>query len=177
MDNAAVREAAEALERLGGRLGLGMTPMAVATALVVLSLTLGGCSQKTGGTGARPSNQAQFDVPSLVGKNIDQVRTILGSPANGKSIKQPLEPTKQLVSLGTTEWDNLFKKDGEELLVTYDVASRRVMDFFLSDDSPDRDRLVRVGNLNPNSTNYRIEYVQNLADPSQITGVKVIPSK
>ena len=114
-----------------------------------------------------------FDVPSLVGKNVDEVRVALGPYALAD---EEADPTEAQISAGVTEWSNSFTKDGEELLVTYNVASRRVVDFFLSARTQDKDLLLRTGNLDPSSPRYRLEYVENLEDRSQITGVKVIPN-
>ncbi len=117
-----------------------------------------------------------FDVPSLVGKDIDGIRLLLGEPADG-NLK---EPTAQQISFGGKQWDNTFKKDGKELLVTYDVKTRKVVDFFISSDdssgaTKDTQHLMEMGNLKNNVSNYRIEFVKTFKDPTVFTGVKVIP--
>jgi hypothetical protein len=70
-----------------------------------------------------------FDLEKLYGKNIDEIRSILGNPIDGNHI----EPTKQQINLGMAEdgWDNTFEKDGYDLLITYDVSTRNVIDFFI----------------------------------------------
>ncbi len=110
--------------------------------------------------------QFVFDVPSLVGKNIDEVRQVLG---------QPTEAQKSLG--GFNEWDNTFKKDNEELLVTFNYQTRKIIDFFISTTNQDKNRLLQIGNLKENSPDYKIEYVKAIKDPSKITGVKIIPAK
>jgi hypothetical protein len=109
-----------------------------------------------------------FDVPSLVGKNIDEVRVVLGTPQDGSLT----EPNKQQLELGVDEWDNTFKKDNQELLITFNPTSRVIIDFFLSGDN--KDKLLEVGNLKTNSSNYKIEVINALRGGG-ITGVKVIP--
>ena len=120
---------------------------------------------------------AVFDVEALYGKNIDEIRTILGEPTDGEYTN----PTAQQLALGTKEWSNSFEKDKYELLVTYDVASKKVIDFFVGTDDPsgatkDTKKLERILNLE-NSTNFIIEPVKALKDPSIYTGIKAIPIK
>lgn len=118
-----------------------------------------------------------FDIPSLIGKNIDEIRTALGSPAD----KEMTEPNQAQLQLGTKEWDNTFEKDNKELLVTFNVKERTVIDFFISTDDPsgqtkDKTHLLELGNLSTSSNTYKIEYVKTIKDPSQFTGVKIIPN-
>ena len=122
--------------------------------------------------------QSVFDVPSLVGKNIDEIRQVLGEPAD----KTLTEPNAQQLALGTKEWDNTFKKDGKELLVTFNVQSRKVVDFFIGTDDPlgktkDKKHLMELGGVKDSNPNYRIEFVKAIIDPSFYTGVKIIPAK
>lgn len=114
-----------------------------------------------------------FDVPSLVGKNIDEVKAVLGSPADK-------EPTQQQMSLGIDEWSLTFKKDGKELLVTYNPKTKKIIDFFISTDDPsgktkDRNHLMELGNLKETDPKYKLEFVKAIKDSSTYTGVKVIP--
>jgi hypothetical protein len=67
-----------------------------------------------------------FDVPTLFNKDIDQIISALGTPE-----KYP-EPTAEQIKLGTKTWEKTFKKDGFELLVTYEIQSKKVTDFFVS---------------------------------------------
>ncbi len=120
--------------------------------------------------------QSTFNVPSLVGKNIDEVREILGQPID----KNPELSTEQK-KLGAKEWSNTFTKDGNELLVTFNSDSRKVTDFFISADdasgqTQDTARLLIMGNLKENDPAYQIEFIKVITDPSYYTGVKVIPN-
>ena len=114
-----------------------------------------------------------FDVPSLVGKNIDGVKTVLGS-----SIDK--EPTQQQMNLGIDEWSLTFRKDGKELLVTYNPKTKKIIDFFISTDDPsgktkDKNHLMELGNLKESDPNYKLEFVKALKDSLSYTGVKAIP--
>ena len=116
-----------------------------------------------------------FDVPSLIGKNTDQIGEVLGQYK-----KKTLEPNAQQIKLGLKEWDMTFEKDGKELLVTYDFASKKVIDFFISSDdrsgaSSDKNHLLMLGNLSENDSKYKVTFVKALKDPSVFTGVKVTP--
>jgi len=110
-----------------------------------------------------------FDVPSLVGKDIDGVKKALGKPTDSL-----VEPTAEQISLGTIEWSNTFEKDGVELLVTYEVNSRKIIDFFISGD--DKAKIMEQGNLTEGDLKYTIEAVQAITDSSKITGIKATPN-
>lgn len=118
-----------------------------------------------------------FDVEALYGKNINEIRVVLGKPTDGDYT----DPTAKQIQLGTKEWSNTFKKDKYELLVTYNVSNKEVIDFFVSTDDPsgatkDTKKLEKILNIQ-NSTNFTIEPIKTLKDPSVYTGIKVIPKK
>lgn len=113
-----------------------------------------------------------FDVPSLIGKNIDEIKNILGAPVND------IEPSKMQLEYGVDEWDKTFKKNGFELLVTYNPTTKKIIDFFIPTNDPsgsttNTDNLLIIGNLKRNSTNYKIENVKTIKDPSLFTGIKI----
>jgi len=117
-----------------------------------------------------------FDVPSLVGKNVDEIKKDLNSYK-----KKTSEPTSDQIKLGVKEWEVEFEKDGKSLLVTYDIATKKVKDFFVSSDDPsgktkDKNHLLELGNLKENDSRYKVEFVKTLKDPSFFTGVKVSPT-
>ncbi|MBI2420522.1 MAG: hypothetical protein HYV38_00345, partial [Candidatus Levybacteria bacterium] len=77
-------------------------------------------------------------------------------------------------------WDNTFKKDGKELLVTYKPSTREVIDFFVSTDDPsgatkDTKKLLEISGLSENSPSYIIEFVKVINDPNSYTGIKATP--
>ncbi len=110
-----------------------------------------------------------FDVPALIGLSIEQVRETLGQPQD----RNP-EPTElQLEAGAANEWSNGFTREGQDLLVTFDPRTRRVIDLFLS--GSDRGVLMQRGNLSSGAREYRIESVRALRDPSKITGITVLP--
>lgn len=119
-----------------------------------------------------------FDISSLVGKDIDEIRNQLGKPTDGNQ----MEPTKQQQKIGLDMWYNSFKVTGNdrELLVTFNPKTRKVIDFFLPTGEKDmlgtnKDILLQEGNLSKDASNYSIEFVKSLQTPSSFTGVKVTP--
>lgn len=110
--------------------------------------------------------QFVFDIPALIGKNIDEVVQSLGSPSAGK------EPTKQQLATGVAdEWYKEFTKDDVTVLVTYNAKTKVVSDFFF--DGEDKAKIMEAGNLKENSGGYNLELVKNILDPNKITGIKV----
>jgi hypothetical protein len=109
-----------------------------------------------------------FDISIMVGMSIDKIRKTLGRPED-----KQLDPTPQQKQLGIYEWSNGYSRDGQDLLITYDVQSRIVTNFFLG--GANKEELMKRGNLSENSHTYRIEPVKALGNSSQITGIKVIP--
>lgn len=122
-----------------------------------------------------PKTAAIFDVPSLIGKNIDQITQILGTP------KDNTEPTLEQLRLGTKEWDKTYEKAGKELLVTYRTSDRTIVDFFLdnkgSSHLSETDKQTMLDELNVTTTDskYSVEFVKALKDPSITTGLKITP--
>lgn len=116
-----------------------------------------------------PTLSYSFDMPSLLGKNIDEIRIVLGAPLD----ENLTEPTAEQLKLGVDEWDNSYKKDRQELLVTFNPSTRKIVDFFLSGDN--KAKLIEAGNLKENDSSYTLEQVKQLKNPSAITGIKVIP--
>lgn len=114
-----------------------------------------------------------FDVPSLVDKDIDKAKIILGSPLDK-------EPTEKQMSK-TDKWSLTFGKDDKELLVTYNTDTGKIIDFFIGTDDPsgktkDKNHLLELGNLKESDSHYKIEFVKAVNDSSFFTGVKVIPN-
>ncbi len=115
-----------------------------------------------------------FDVPALIGKNLDGVIATLGSPEKDE------EPTKLQIDMGVKEWAKSFKKDGQVLLVTYTISNRKIVDFFIGTDDPsgktkDTSHLLALGNLKTNDLKYKIEFVKSISNSTYFTGVKIIP--
>lgn len=115
-----------------------------------------------------------FDVPALLNKSIDEIKVQLGSPESDS------EPTKQQIAVGITEWDKKWSKDGEDILITYNVKTRKVVDVFIDTTDPsgvtsDKEHLLTVGNTKIGDPAYDIEFVKSITNPSKFTGIKIIP--
>lgn len=115
-----------------------------------------------------------FDLNSLYGKNIDQIVIVLGKPANDT------EPTKLQKENGNiTEWEKTFDKDGQKLLVTYNVSTRKVVDFFIdtrdsSGATSDTSSIVKIAG-SPSVEKFTIKPVPTIRDKSVYTGVIFTP--
>ena len=115
-----------------------------------------------------------FDFEALYGKNVDEIKTILGTPS---SDTEPTDSQRQIVK----EWEKLWQKDGYELLVTYNVASRRVIDYFVPTNDPsgatkdlrELEAVVGAKKL----VNFTVLPVKTIEDPTKYTGVRVIPKR
>lgn len=131
----------------------------------------------TDSTNQNATVEPVFDVPALIGKNIDEITAMLG-----KAEKDD-EPTAEQLALGTKEWWKTYKKGNYELLVTYTPQDRSVIDFFIpavSDNKlsqEDMEKLKVVGQVEKPSDIYSVELVKSLKDPSTFTGIKIIPQK
>lgn len=168
---------------------MGLGVMAFVVIIVIVIIAGGGGKEKQ--TTAQPSptvsQQTQqptvqeqrktfvFDVPSLTGKNLDEVKAALSAYQ-----KKTLEPTKEQIRLGVKEWEVEFEKDGKSLLVTYEIATRKIKDFFISTDDPsgktqDKKHLLELGNLKEDDPKYKVEFVKVFKEPDYFTGVKVVP--
>jgi len=86
-----------------------------------------------------------FDVPSLLGTNIDSVRENLASAVSRDD--EPVGGRSQV----------LFTKEGENLRVAYDPKTRRVTSLFII--GADRKKLLCIGNLTW-AGNYDIEFIE-----------------
>lgn len=110
-----------------------------------------------------------FDVPSLIGKNIDEVRRVLGHPAD----KTPEPRSSQF-----DEWDNVFHKRGYTVLVMFNPKTREVIDFFIPTNDPsektsDYTNLLKVSNVSMTNRNYLVTPVQVLGYPGEYTGITI----
>lgn len=105
-----------------------------------------------------------FDIPSLVGKNIDEIIATIGEPDKNSL------PTDEQAKI-TNEWSVEFTKENKILMVEYNLKSKVVKDLFISGDN--KDELLTIGNLKENDPNYSLEFVKQQTDPTKITGVVV----
>lgn len=150
--------------------------------LIALSLTISSFTSAFGGetpqstTTQATSTKQAFDVPSLFGKNIDELKIALGTP------QYDTEPTSLQLKSGTTEWEKSWEKNGVKLMVTYNIKTKVAVDYFVSGVDPsgatrDKGLLLSVGNLKEGDPRYSLKFVEviNPPTPGLYTGVTVTP--
>ena len=140
---------------------------------IAVAILLTSCGSSSKKEEQNKNIKAVYDVPSLVGKNIDEVRKALGKPSD-----KDIEPTKQQMDMNFDSWDNSFEKDGKTLLVTFNPQDRKVTDFFISSEDPsgaseDYSDLLKICNVTEDDSNYSIEPVPVLNDATKYTGIKI----
>ena len=149
----------------------------VSAFMVLLTAGCGGSSGNTVKNEAvvtESEQQVVFDVPTLLEKNIDEVEEILGKPTIF------IEPKSLNVNNGS--WEKTFEKNGYELMVTYDLENKNVIDFFLGTNDPsnqtsDLSELKKISNVKNGAQNYIVEDVKTIKDPSMFTGIIITPKK
>jgi hypothetical protein len=108
--------------------------------------------------------QFMFDVPSLIGKNIDEVKATLGNPTDFTP------PTKQQLA-AFDMWDMGYTKDGTSLIIEYSPKSKVVFNFFI--DGNDKAKLLALGNLQEKNDAYILDFVKNVSNQNEILGVGI----
>lgn len=123
-----------------------------------------------------------FDVLSLVSKNIDEVRIVLGKP--DKDIEPPsFQLNKKTMRWENTDlkknidlWQNTFKKEERKLVVTYNPTTRKVLNIFISKNNRDtKQSILKLYNLNEKDSRYKIEFIPALFNHSDFTDIKITP--
>lgn len=116
-----------------------------------------------------------YDVPSLKGKNIDEIRQILGKPTDANP-----EPTDAQKNLGVDEWDNEWSNGDYGILVYFDTNSRKVNDIFLTLTKTtyiqNVDEFLGKYNLKQSDSNYRYKLVyenNHEGDKTKLIGITV----
>lgn len=114
-----------------------------------------------------------FDIPSLVGKDVKQLREILGTPSYDK------EPTSQQAALFDT-WEKTWTREGYDLMVTYNIKNKKVVDLFLGADTDaayavfeNTNNILKVGNLQTNSSEYSVKFIKAIKDTGY-TGATIV---
>jgi hypothetical protein len=95
-----------------------------------------------------------FDIPALVGKSVDEIKSILGNPDRGT------DPTPAQLDLGTTEWSKEYERNGVVLSITYEISTGKVVDLFVAKHSENISDILAVGNLSRNDSRYSVELVK-----------------
>ena len=122
------------------------------------------------GCGGSSDDGPAFDVPALLGKNIDEVTTILGAPS-AESKSESGAPQR------------VWSKDDKTLTVTWKPSSKRVLDLTLiarADENALRDedkaKLLPVGQLLENDARYSLEWIEAKERPLFYVGARVVPA-
>jgi hypothetical protein len=113
-----------------------------------------------------------FDVPALLGQDIDQVRTTLLGKTQGRDD----DPNSRQYQGGPTEWVKSFQRDSTTLMVTFNSGTRQVRDFFIKTahgSTANYSGLLRLANVTENDPRLRIEPIKSLAAPQLYTGVRI----
>jgi len=149
------------------------------TSILLISIIGSSCGSSNDNTkqssdATKTSIAEVFDVPLLIGKNIDDVRKILGKPTDKEQ-----EPTKKQMKINFDIWDNSFKKNNRTLLVTFNTQNRKVIDFFIdttdsSGASSDYSDLLQICNVSNENDKYSIVPVPSLKDNTKFTGIKIV---
>ncbi len=103
-----------------------------------------------------------FDIPNLIGKNLEEIRAIFGTPSYDG------EPTATRVQFSDDRtWDKTWSKEGYSLTATYNIDNGKVTELFLGSDSDaslvvfrNKENILKVGNLSENDNKYSLEFVK-----------------
>ncbi len=151
---------------------LGLLLIGIVMAALVSAFSDPSQPLKDAGSSAVSTQKVVFDVPSLLGKDVDQIKKELGTPIDDVELTE-----LQLKNLDqAAEWSKTFEKDGVKLLVTYSSRTRKVIDFFISDlGDQNKTRIMAAGGLKNDDPAYRLEFVKALTNPAEYTGLKITP--
>lgn len=115
-----------------------------------------------------PAPEIIFDIPALVGKNIDETRAILGKSDGGNS-----EPK----DTSNSQWDDLYTKNNFRLYINFIPKTREIRQFLIvSQDNSGYDwyaPMLKIGNLDSCSANYTTDFDKSWDD--DYTNVTIHP--
>ncbi len=128
-----------------------------------------------------PSNPVSapiYDIPSLIGLDLNGVQRVLGS-SPPKGLTEEIK--HNMIYSQHYDWDCEWDKGGFTLDVNYDTRTNQVIDFFLTEDTGSgltngTSRLISAGNLANTSSHYKLEFVAATGHPDEYTGVVVKPN-
>lgn len=147
--------------------------IAVFILFVIAASGSGGGTEDEQVSATIPEEKIVVDAPHLLGLTIEEARIELGAPND-----LLVDPNEQQLALGTTEWSNEFTVNGYSILLTYNVESREINDYFISaNDDPDRGtkdwkKLVGISNLSESSDSYTVDPIESRKDAGYYTGVE-----
>lgn len=113
------------------------------------------------------SDATIFDVPSLLGKKIGQIEHLLGKPAGSDS-----------PNTSDNELERTYCRQGQTLVITYNVSTREVVGLFLpasepTDTAKTYSQLLAVRNLKPNNDHYTVDSLTNSEPKRHLIGIAV----
>ncbi len=110
-------------------------------------------------TETRPS--VAYDVPSLVGLSLTEIREKLGTPS------YDTEPNEQQIYLGVDTWEKSWDLGEYSIMATYDFKTKKVVDLFFGADTDaafeqfkDTDNILAAGGLSTSDPKYSVEFVK-----------------
>ena len=113
-----------------------------------------------------PNTPFTYDIPALIGKNIDQADRELGV-----AIGSTPEPPNNQSDPGGTRWHRIYMKYKHALIIDFNAFTRKVISFVLEGDN--KGKLLGLGHLRENDSKYKIE---QLNDELGMLGIKVTPN-
>jgi len=107
---------------------------------IILVFVVLGCTFKD-----RKPPEVVYNIPLLLGKNIDEVREVLGKP-----LENPPDPS----DFKKDHFENLYEKDDQKLLISFDPHTRKTKFFFIvsSIEYNDVKDILKIGNLDSTET-------------------------
>ena len=110
-------------------------------------------------TETRPS--VAYDVPSLVGLSLTEIREKLGTPS------YDTEPNEQQIYLGVDTWEKSWDLGEYSIMATYDFKTKKVVDLFFGADTDaafeqfkDTGNILAAGGLSTSDPKYSVEFVK-----------------
>ncbi len=136
-------------------------------------------SQATEQIPSEETVKLSFDIPALFGKDIDQIREVLGKPTDlhveyPENVLKNKEALGQDISLET--WSNRFESNEMYMSVEFYIKTRAVKEFFVEANDPsgattDKQRLMNIGNVKENDPRYVLDFVEARNSPGEYTGL------
>lgn len=131
--------------------------------LYVLLLIGASCSQPK-------APQVTFDIPALIGKNIDEVRKVLGKPSSPIANRiEPSNPKEETFS-------NDYEKNGVYISFEFNTKSRRISRIkLISPEEYDKlEDVMKIGNLTLKETDsYWLESFDPFAGTPPFDGIEI----
>lgn len=118
--------------------------------LVILLLAVTGCDSEA--SKVKQTSHVIFDIPALIGKNIDEVHKILGKPTDS----DPDPPKHKEIG----NYSCFYDIDNQTLGISYDPYTRIVKSFqiFSAQEYDNVNALLKLGNLHAmENLDYRVE--------------------